>query len=605
MFSVVIRERGGSVTVQTFDKTEVSVGRIGANDIVLPKGNISKRHARVVHREDDFVVVDLRSTNGTYVNGHKVGSPMVISEDDKVYVGDFVLQVRRGEVSADSIPAETEGAETEMPQGHRPADAKMDPESIEIVDSPESDPVVTAAPAVGAGRGIVDPFEETSDGHDLSDQFDFSGDESEGEELGTMILDDDEPMEPPAAAMAPSSTGASAAGASATGSSATEAHMKALDLDDALPPEETYRRVLAHLYDRAARTVFANQILNPADFESQWHEFERAVFHLVERARSGGEIPSDSDAAQLTTDLLYEFMALGPIEHLLADESATEIFVDGFDHMSVRRGGELVLEPSYAFSSEASFVQAIERLVQNHASNGDDGSIHTGRLDDGTWFHVTLPPASAQGPVLHLSRPASEPARLDDWVGDGRASSAAVEALRLAVGDRDTSIVIGSRSLRAAGALIGSLLHEVSARDRIGLLQGRAEMAVPVGAHVVRFDAESFEAVNAASASGMQRVVAHGVDASTLGELVHVGATQRGGLIVAIRARGADDLALRLRALQDPSIPRENAAQLGALAFDYAVFVEADSHGRAKLMSVHEIRTDAQMGLALREVAGS
>jgi len=75
----------------TFSESEVTVGRVPGNDVVLPKGNVSKRHSRIVLKDNRFIVVDLKSTNGTYVNGRKITSPLVVKEGDKIYVGDYVL----------------------------------------------------------------------------------------------------------------------------------------------------------------------------------------------------------------------------------------------------------------------------------------------------------------------------------------------------------------------------------------------------------------------------------------------------------------------------------------------------------------------------------
>ena len=41
MFSVVITEKGGAQRRTEFDKTEVTIGRVQGNDIILPKGNVS------------------------------------------------------------------------------------------------------------------------------------------------------------------------------------------------------------------------------------------------------------------------------------------------------------------------------------------------------------------------------------------------------------------------------------------------------------------------------------------------------------------------------------------------------------------------------------
>lgn len=93
MFSVTISEKGGQQSQYDFTKPEITIGRMKGNDIVLPKGNVSKQHTRIFLRDGEFFIVDLKSTNGTYVNGRKITSEQKITESDKIYIGDFILQL--------------------------------------------------------------------------------------------------------------------------------------------------------------------------------------------------------------------------------------------------------------------------------------------------------------------------------------------------------------------------------------------------------------------------------------------------------------------------------------------------------------------------------
>lgn len=143
-YSITIFEKGGQEQEWQFDKEEVSIGRVQGNDIILAKGNISKRHARIVHKDGKFILVDLRSTNGTYVNGRKIASPIVVTQQDKIYVGDFILSVHDGatkfadESAPPPAPEETEG----------PLVASDD-----LIESPAA-PVELSPPAVPAHLGL-------------------------------------------------------------------------------------------------------------------------------------------------------------------------------------------------------------------------------------------------------------------------------------------------------------------------------------------------------------------------------------------------------------------------------------------------------------------
>ena len=69
MLTVAVSEKGGAFKSKSFQKSEITIGRIQGNDIILPRGNVSKQHARVVERDGKIVVLDLQSTNGTLVKG--------------------------------------------------------------------------------------------------------------------------------------------------------------------------------------------------------------------------------------------------------------------------------------------------------------------------------------------------------------------------------------------------------------------------------------------------------------------------------------------------------------------------------------------------------
>src|SRR6476469_6689204 len=121
MFTIIISEKGGAERKKTIDKNEINVGRVQGNDLTLPKGNVSKHHARLLYRDGRFIVTDLKSTNGTYVNGRKIAQATIVREGDKIYIGDFVLRLDTAATSAEAAEPEgcrePEGQEAAPPRG--------------------------------------------------------------------------------------------------------------------------------------------------------------------------------------------------------------------------------------------------------------------------------------------------------------------------------------------------------------------------------------------------------------------------------------------------------------------------------------------------------
>ncbi|MEW6158918.1 MAG: FHA domain-containing protein [Verrucomicrobiota bacterium] len=73
-----------------------SLGRSLSNQIVLPDNKVSRRHA-IIHSQGDheFWLVDLGSSNGTYLNGRRVSQPTRLQDRDKISIGDFLLVFRQ------------------------------------------------------------------------------------------------------------------------------------------------------------------------------------------------------------------------------------------------------------------------------------------------------------------------------------------------------------------------------------------------------------------------------------------------------------------------------------------------------------------------------
>ncbi len=68
---------------------ELSLGRSSSNDIVIKDPFISKKHFRILKDEGEFFIEDLNSSNGTYVNGDKIGDVVVLKNNDLIKTGDL------------------------------------------------------------------------------------------------------------------------------------------------------------------------------------------------------------------------------------------------------------------------------------------------------------------------------------------------------------------------------------------------------------------------------------------------------------------------------------------------------------------------------------
>lgn len=84
------------MTHQLCAKT-TQLGRNDDCDFVLVAHGVSRQHAQVVERDEEtFVLEDLDSTNGTYVNGSRVANPHVLKDQDRIRIGQFLIRFEDG-----------------------------------------------------------------------------------------------------------------------------------------------------------------------------------------------------------------------------------------------------------------------------------------------------------------------------------------------------------------------------------------------------------------------------------------------------------------------------------------------------------------------------
>jgi pSer/pThr/pTyr-binding forkhead associated (FHA) protein len=90
--------RRGPASQQTYllsDQTLI-LGREAINDIALNDPEISRRHASITYRDGRYVIEDLGSTNGTFVNGRRITAPTMLSNGDVLELAQAASFLFRG-----------------------------------------------------------------------------------------------------------------------------------------------------------------------------------------------------------------------------------------------------------------------------------------------------------------------------------------------------------------------------------------------------------------------------------------------------------------------------------------------------------------------------
>ena len=119
MAKLVINPTSASKKEIPISSRVISIGRDPSNDLVLSDSMVSRRHAILEQRDEDYILRDNNSSNGTMVNGDRLESEQALCDGDLVAIGSSRLLFQVGEAAEAPVsrPASgAEGAPTSPPQ---------------------------------------------------------------------------------------------------------------------------------------------------------------------------------------------------------------------------------------------------------------------------------------------------------------------------------------------------------------------------------------------------------------------------------------------------------------------------------------------------------
>lgn len=89
-FKLVMQTGPNPGKIYELQKEEIYIGRDVNNDIVVNDAEISRKHARLILRSGGYVLEDLGSTNGTFVNGERLMGPHMLRPGETILMGENV-----------------------------------------------------------------------------------------------------------------------------------------------------------------------------------------------------------------------------------------------------------------------------------------------------------------------------------------------------------------------------------------------------------------------------------------------------------------------------------------------------------------------------------
>jgi pilus assembly protein CpaF len=194
-----------------------------------------------------------------------------------------------------------------------------------------------------------------------------------------------------------------------------------------------------------------------------------------------------TDRERLTGEIADDILGHGPLERLLADDSVTEIMVNGPYDIWVERKGRLH-ETDARFSDESHLRRIINKMVAVVGRRIDESSpMVDARLPDGSRVNAIIPPLSLIGPLVTIRKFSKQRLDPSDLVRIGTLTAETVEFIERCV-EAELNILISGGTGSGKTTLLNALSTAVPESERIVTIEDAAELRLNQR-HVLRLEA--------------------------------------------------------------------------------------------------------------------
>lgn len=156
MFKLVIADDEGKTTVVPLVRDEVTIGRKEGNTIRLTERNVSRKHAKLRRVGASFVISDLKSYNGTRVNGRRIEGEVELKPGDQVAIGDYQLTLQH-EGTTETVDTAPSATAPTAAAGSAEGPTALVAAPALAASIPPARLVMISPPAVGAEFALTRP----------------------------------------------------------------------------------------------------------------------------------------------------------------------------------------------------------------------------------------------------------------------------------------------------------------------------------------------------------------------------------------------------------------------------------------------------------------
>lgn len=245
-------------------------------------------------------------------------------------------------------------------------------------------------------------------------------------------------------------------------------------------PVNSYKDLKTRVQTKLLSEISAEMDPNSPEVRATIEELFRTIL------QEEGLVLSRRDQMQLFEAIIAEILGLGPLEPLLAEDSITEIMVNGPKSIYVERQGNLT-RVNVTFESNDHVLRVIDRIVSPLGRRVDESHPYEdARLADGSRVNVIIPPLALNGPTITIRKFSKRPLQIDDLINYGSMTAEMAEFLRACVIAKVNIIVSGGTG-SGKTTLLNVLSNFIPADERVITLENAAELQLQ-GEHVVTLE---------------------------------------------------------------------------------------------------------------------
>src|SRR5690348_4970805 len=195
---------------------------------------------------------------------------------------------------------------------------------------------------------------------------------------------------------------------------------------------------------------------------------------------------SRDDRERLASAIADDALGHGPLERLLADDTISEIMVNGPYDIWIERQGRL-FDTNVRFDDDSHMRRIINKIVAEVGRRVDESSpMVDARLPDGSRVNIIIPPLSLSGPLITIRKFSKKRLTLEELIKIGTLSEESVDYLQRCV-LAELNVLISGGTGSGKTTLLNALSSAIPDEDRIVTIEDAAELQLNQR-HVLRLE---------------------------------------------------------------------------------------------------------------------